>query len=300
MHMRARAAVRFGVLAVIAAVASPAAGGPPSATSAKDKDPKKQCVTAYEDAQALRNTGRLRAAREQDLLCSAPVCSKVLRKDCVTWAQELDASIPTVVFEVHDRDDKETSSVRVLVDDEPLLETLSGKAVEVDPGQHLFRYELAGAEPIEEHMVIREGEKNRKLSVSFFKPPPPSETPTPTPTTPQPPPSGSPVGPIVLGSVGVIGVGVFATLAILGTKRKGELESSCAPRCAHADVSSVRNELVAGDIALGVGVVSLGAAAILFFRSRDAGPAEAPAKAAWSGGLRQVPGGAMMDLSGRF
>src|SRR5580700_9118420 len=34
----------------------------------------------------------------------------------------------------------------------------------IDPGEHTFRYEAPGAAPVEQHAVIRVGEKNRMLT----------------------------------------------------------------------------------------------------------------------------------------
>ena len=261
-------------------------------------DVKQQCANAYVQTQTARKASKLRSAREQGLVCAQNACPDVVKKECAVWLTEIEASLPTVVFEVRDTSGSETSAVRVFFDDEVLKEQLDGKAVAVDPGEHRIRYELEGQPSIEERMVIREGEKNRKLSVSFIKavpvtPPPGSETPEAGGE------GGVPAITYVLGGVGVVGLGLFATFGILGTNEKSELEDTCAPNCSEADVDDVRAKLIAADVSLGVGIVALGVAAVLFFTAPPATPAPAPATALrfdW----QPTQGGFVTTFGGRF
>jgi hypothetical protein len=262
-------------------------------------DVKQQCADAYVQTQTARKASKLRGAREQVLLCAQNACPDVVKKECAVWLTEIDASMPTVVFEARDASGSETSAVRVFFDGQVLKEQLDGKAVTIDPGEHRVRYELEGQAPIEELVVIREGEKNRRLSITFLKAapgtsPPGSDT------------SGGGAGGVppityVLGGVGVVGIGLFATFGILGVSDKSELEDTCAPNCSESDVDGVRAKLIAADVSLGVGVVALGVAAVLFFTAPPATAAPAPAPAtALRFDWQPTQGGFVTTFGGRF
>lgn len=255
------ATVALGVLAS-SAFASPA--------MAQDEQ-KQKCISAYEQAQSMRQSGQLRAAREQALFCAQDSCPEVVRNDCATWLGEIVAGTPTVTFEVRDLAGASTTRVKVEFDGALLKDGLDGKAVPVDPGEHTFRFLLGddstGAEPEVREMVvvIREGEKNRKLEVAFGEPPPPD--PGTAPSGPVEQDEGIPIATIVLGGVGVVGIGMFAAFALIGTSEKSDLENDCAPNCAEDEVDSVRTKFIVGDVSLAVGVVSLAAAAIIWATS---------------------------------
>jgi hypothetical protein len=132
-------------------------------------DDKQACSTAYADLQTLRRDGKLQAARQQAAVCTRDVCTAFIRDDCTKWLGEIEATLPSVVIDVRDAQGQETAAVRVLLDGQPWLDALDGKAKPIDPGQHTLRFEMEGTPPIEETVQIREGEKNRKLSASFQK-----------------------------------------------------------------------------------------------------------------------------------
>lgn len=75
---------------------------------------------------------------------------------------------------------------------------------------------------------------------------------------------------IALGALGVAGLGVFGVVAATGEARYARLET-CRPHCAHDDVQALRATYVAGDIGLAVGLVALGAAALVHVFEPQAG-----------------------------
>ena len=267
---------------------------------ARAEDVKKQCASAYEQAQVLRKERKLQKAEEQLAVCSQKACPAFVRKECAQWSKDVKAALPTVVFEVRDASGKPLTNARVLVDGKVLKDPIDEAEVVIEPGDHVLRYELAGATPIEQGVTIREGEKARKLSILFD---------TTAPVAPPPPPEvvgsgdggGPPVLAFVLGGVGVIGVGAFVTLGVLGKSQRDDLRDACAPACSEDDVSSVRTKLILADVSLGVGVVSLGVATYLFIASGGSKPKPAPAENAqlW---LDVAPrtGGGMLGLRGSF
>ncbi len=286
-------------LATLAA-APGAAAAPPT---------KKQCAAAYEEAQAQRKDGELTAAREQALICAQDACPAVVRGDCDRWLQDIEQSLPTLVFQAHDRRGEETAEVRVYLDGALLRERLDGKAVPIDPGEHVLRFEIDGAAPKEERLVIREGEKLRKVAVSFLEQV--KGDPRPIPDAP-PAPSGeqvkadagggAPALAWVLGGVGVVGLGAAGVFGGLALSEKGDLEATCAPGCSEDQVGAVRTKLLVADVALGVGVVSLGVATVLFVTAGPDGDEakEARRPAPIRVGITPLAGGAFAGLSGTF
>ncbi|WP_438002208.1 hypothetical protein WMF26_24065 [Sorangium sp. So ce185] len=164
---------------------------------------KRACAAAYERAQGLRRDGKLLAAREALIACSQPTCPAAAVADCGPWLAEVEKSLPTVVIAAKDAHGRERLDVRVLVDGRPLAAALDGKALPVDPGPHTFRYEPASGPAVEERVLIREGEKNRAITVTLgassagapASPPPPAAAPTPASTGSPPAPTAAPTAP---------------------------------------------------------------------------------------------------------
>lgn len=278
---------RFGLLLFFAL--SSVSGG------ARAADMKKECVAAYESAQVLRKDRKWKEALEPLEVCSQSKCPGVVRKDCVAWKKEITTNMPTVIFVVRDTSGNVVKDVRVLVDGKVVREELDDAPVTVDPGDHLFRYEQKGAEPIEQSVEIRSGDKDRRLSVTMTALPPPPP--------PSAPPYRPPVFVYVLGGVGVAGIAAFAALGTLGKSERDDLAATCAPACSDDDVSSVRTKLIAADVSLGVGVAALGVGTYFVLRGVLAKPEAAPpapeAGALWFD-WQPLPGGGMGQVVGRF
>lgn len=239
-----------------------------SATAGADE--KQQCLSSYVDGQTLRNQKRFGEAHGALLRCARDACPKEISADCATWLREVDASLPTVVFEARDADGRDRLDVRVLVDGLPFLEQIDGHAKSVDPGVHVFRYEATGAIPAEERVAIREGEKNRRLSVVLKK-----TISAPLPPAP-PAPASRPIPPlaIVFGGLTLVGAGVFAGFGVSGRYGDPSLRTldACNGRCSNDDVSAVRLKFAVADVGLVTGIVSL-ALATYFFVARPTIPA---------------------------
>ena len=107
---------------------------------AQPEEMKQQCAAAYETAQGARRDGKIRAARERALVCSQDACPGVIKKDCAQWLNEIESSIPTVVFEARDAAGVETTKVRVFFDGELLKEGLDGKAASVARDRYRLRF----------------------------------------------------------------------------------------------------------------------------------------------------------------
>jgi hypothetical protein len=294
------ARLRPAILAAVLAASAIVIAGP-SPAHAQDDATKQACVSAYDETQSSRQKGALRAAREKALACSQEACPAIVKKDCAQWLGELEAALPTVSFAVKDATGQDTTSARVFLDGQLLAERVSANAAQVDPGERTFRVELEGKPPIERKVVIREGEKGRVLEFSFADP----ADATQPPATDDKDSAGIPVASWVLGGVGVVGLGLFATFGAIGLSEKSDAEDpagGCAPNCTDDEVSSIRGKFLVADISLGVGIAAIGAAVIVAFASGGGGgeeAARAPAPS-FSVGAAPLPGGGFASASGNF
>jgi len=125
------------------------------------------CLGASEKGQRARSAGKLREAREQFLLCSSDGCPAMVRRDCAQWQSEVIATLPSIVLGAKDRGGRDLFDVSVSVDGEPLVKKLDGKSLPIDPGPHTFKFEMAGAPPVVERALVKEGEKTRVIAVTF-------------------------------------------------------------------------------------------------------------------------------------
>jgi hypothetical protein len=279
----------------------------PLAESRARADDKEACVAAADQAQTLRDEGKFRAARAQMMACARDACPALVRRDCDKYLADLDAAQPTVVLGARDAKGNDVAGTRVLLDGVPLVDHLDGKPIAIDPGEHTFRYETSGAASVEQHAVIRVGEKNRILTAILMastavvaKPIPVAPPPKPTEPEEASPsaPLNVPVASVVLASVGVVaGVG-FAYFGLSGQSDVSNLRATCAPNCAQSQVDSARTKLIVSDVALGVGVVSLAAAAWIFFHR---GPQQtASTQSAFQADVQPRPGGGVASFTARF
>lgn len=234
-------------------------------------DEVRACVAASEQAQQLRDDGKLQKAREQMLVCARESCPAPVRKDCAAWLTALDASVPTIVLSAQDEGKHDLFEVEVRLDGVPLKNPLDGKAIPVDPGPHTLRFEARGRPPVEERVLVREGEKRRAVTVQLSAGSPAgspeSGSGSPAPVAPAASPSRVPTTSIVLGGVGVAALGSFAAFGILGKNQLAKLHETCGVThtCAEADVDAARTKLIVADVSLGVSVVALGLATMVFF-----------------------------------
>jgi hypothetical protein len=262
-------------------------------------DAKLACADAYHAAQFQRKNGTLRKARESLLVCASDKCPSILQPDCVRWLGEVEAAIPSVVFAAKGPDGKDVVEVRVSIDGEVVTDTLDGKAVVLDPGKHTIRFERPGEKPISQGILVREGEKARVVSASWAKPDTTSETKTVVVTEAARPVSSNPkTAAWIFTGVGVVGLATFGTLALLASNRRQELRDQCYGHCNESDIDDVKRRFLFADVALGVGIVSLGVATALFFGGSDGSSAGTKESARL--GIAPTTTGGVAVLSGAF
>jgi hypothetical protein len=260
--------------AAAAAVAAPASSGTARA------DQIEVCASAAMTAQRLQRDGRLQSARQALVTCSGPGCPNEVRALCDDLFSRIDASQPTLILGARDEQGRDIVAAAVYVDNVRVADSLDGRAILLDPGPHTLRFERAGSPPVEESIVLREGQKNRSLVVVV-----------PGPTLVASSSSPIPTASYVLGAIGILGLGVFAALAVDGQSRY----DACNPHgCSQSTVDHIATERDVTFGVLGVGVVSLAAAAWWFFFARPTH------RASLGVGVTGVPGGGVAALAGSF
>jgi hypothetical protein len=230
-------------------------------------DDKRACIDASEQAQLLRMHGKLRGAKEQLLVCARDVCPPLVAHDCGQWLQEVATSTPTVVIGALDAQGKDVGDIRVWVDDEPFVDKLDGSAVPIDPGKHIFQFLRSGAPPFEETVIVREGEKNRILSVRL----PSSQALATRTLVLEPETRGearSAVMPILAYSllgVGALALGIGTYLEITQVNDLATLRNTCGrtATCSQSSVDTISSDRVYAGLSLGAGVAAAGVGALI-------------------------------------
>ena len=254
---RRREVVLAGVVTFMGLLGSPRAAR---------ADLVESCARAAEASQELRAADRLVESREQLRSCARDVCPGVVQADCRTWLAEVEGAVPSVVIFASDDQDRPLSAVTVSIDGRIVAKGLDGKPIAVDPGNHTFSFEAEGFHAATQDMVVRTAEKNRDLRVVLR--PIGGAEPGATDAS-----AGIPTWSWVLFGVGVAALGTGTYLGLDARSDVSHLRETCAPFCATDDVDRSRRQLLIADIALGVGMVSVGAATWLALSGSKEEPA---------------------------
>lgn len=244
--MALRAAALGCVLAGVLGGSAPARaeGGPSNA----------RCASAYVDGQRALRERRLQHARDEFLLCAREPCPAAFRPECAAWLGEAQAAMPSVVVVARTSSGEERRDARVSIDQDLFADWLDGTAKELDPGDHTIRVELPDEPAIERRILVREGEKARVVSFVLASPPAAS--------TSAPDRRGrraEPSAPVWLfGSLTVVSGAAFAYFGMRGMGIRSDL-ALCKGACAQSRIDSGNLCWLLADVALGAGIVSLGA-----------------------------------------
>jgi hypothetical protein len=295
-------------------------------SSARAADPTTaDCLGASESSIKLRGEHKLREARAQLLVCAAATCPDDVRSECERHVTEVNASIPTIVFEAKDASGADLTAVKVTMDGAVLVERLEGTAISLDPGEHSFTFEVAGQAPVQKSLVLREGEKDRRERVTLgaaaalaapaapLASPPPGDAPSVESAPPPPPASDSSGGSwssqktwaVVLGGAGLVGIGVGTAFGLSAGSAWSRAQTECGsptscPQHAQAvsDHDSASNAATWSTVGFGVGAAAIVAGVVLWATAPSGG------KSATASGVQVLPtmgdrtGG--LAVSGRF
>ncbi|MBI2388511.1 MAG: hypothetical protein HYV09_02740 [Deltaproteobacteria bacterium] len=249
--------------------------------AASADDEKEACVLAHADAQRAMKAVDLVMAHRALTRCSRTSCPAPVRLECIDWLADVSARVPSVIF-VARVGDAAVTEVLVRVDGELVAATLDGRSYALNPGEHVVRFERAGAEAIERRVLVLESDRSRVVEGAW---PAPSAAAAPVAAqvaSPKPAPPDAPRAPVrptpiaawVLAGVGVVGLATFIGFAVDGRVRQAELEAGCAPYCAADEVRAMRRSYLIGDVALAVSLASFAGSGALFWVS--SGPATSP------------------------
>jgi hypothetical protein len=220
------------------------------------------CIAAHVEAQRLQKAGKVRSARDSLVTCANPSCPAMLVGECSSMLAEVDKSVPTIVLEAQDSNGRDLGDVRVSIGGQLLTPRLDGKAIELDPGEHTFRFETPGFAALEQTVIVREGDKNRRIGVVFSA----------GPVSPPPvdPDGDRDISPAfwASGAVGVAGLVLFGALGLTGLQQRSDLdEQGCAPNCDPDDVDQTRALFIGADVSLAIGIAGLALTPVFYFTS---------------------------------
>jgi hypothetical protein len=246
-----------------------------------------ECLTAYDGSLDLRRKNQLRATRAKLVICSSQSCPAEIRSECIGRVRDIDASMPTVVFEARDGAGKDLVAVSVKMDGDLLAERLQGSALPIDPGEHTFTFEVAGRPGIEKRLLILEGEKLRRERVEFAAIAPAKPLAPPPVTVARPvileQPQQSPVEKpgwsrsrplaLVLGGVGVAATGLGVAYGFVAMSRRETANNLCpTSQCNGQDGSDAWNRAhSAGNISTGsfiVGAAGIASGVVIWLRAK--------------------------------
>ncbi len=230
---------------------------------AQNAPTKQQCADAYTQAQVLRAKDKLVLAKKQVDLCNDPACPQSLRKDCTAWVVELQESVPVLAVDVVDESGRPVTAAHVTVDGNTVT---SGQSLTLDPGSHAIAADAPDMVSASQTLELAKGEKRHATltlkSRADAKPEQAASQPF-------------PVVPVVLATVGVAFIGGFIGFGVAGNVKRSDLDATgCKPNCAQSDVDAIKTDYVIADVALGVGLVSIAVATVLFIVAETSSPAK--------------------------
>jgi hypothetical protein len=235
------------------------------AAPAARADDQQVCLAASEKAQQLRNAGKLTAARVELVTCGRAECPKLVQQDCTEWMKEVLAILPTVVPGAKDDKGRDVVDAKVSVDGKLLTETLDGKPFAVDPGVHTFRFESKAAPPVEERVVVRQGEKNRIITITLSgSGGSSSENEDVKSQEPSREKGSQPIAAYVTGGLGLLALGAALYIDLDANADARRLRETCAPNCAQTQVDDIESRYVIAGVTAAVGGAALVAGVVLF------------------------------------
>jgi hypothetical protein len=226
-------------------------------------DGKAACLDAAARSQKLRNAHQLVEARDQLRICAAAECPSVIQTDCVNWLSEVEKSLPGVVVAAKSASGADLVDVKVSVDGKPLLSKLTGQAVPMDAGPHVFHFETPDGSSLDQQVLVREGVKDQAVSVVFKGA---AGGGAPGAAVPSDGTASSPLRTAgwVVGGVGVAGLAAGLVAGIVAIEAKSS--AGCTGDLCNGSPSGVKSASLASDIGWITGgvLVAAGAGLVLF------------------------------------
>ena len=186
------------------------------------------CIAAFDNGQTLRTEAKLIAAKKAFIQCAQEQCPDAVEEKCGEWLTELETTLPSVIVVIPAG--VAASELKLWIDDVERPEALQGRAVDLDPGQHVIRYQK-GSDPAQEQpVVVAEGEQKKRIELTIAAPPDPDPAPDPTPAPiPKPPTDEGGISPLVFIGFGIAGAGaiVGGITGGIALSKASDLEDAC-------------------------------------------------------------------------
>jgi hypothetical protein len=251
-------------------------------------DGVEQCLQAYEAGQRLRQSGDLVRSAEELLVCGGPACPVRIQADCQRWLDDVERSMPAVVFRVRDVEGHPLADVSVSIDG-GAPRRLDGRALGMNPGEHEVVFECAGYQPLVTPVFVTEGEKLEPRPVTLqsiagavLRRGAPAVSAGPAvehaEAVPLAPPAHASLAvPLAAGAVGALGATGLIYFGVRAKNGEADLQQ-CTPNCSQSRVDGVKRDYLLSNVSLGVGIAGLAGAAILLLLDEPvpAGASAAP------------------------
>jgi hypothetical protein len=154
---------------LLAACISSLAGTARAAQDAPD------CAETYEKSQTLMKASggqsTLLPARDMLRSCVRSSCKEWVVAECSRWLEQVEARIPTVVFSARDTAGRDLTETTIsTVEGAVLAPRLDGRAIDMEPGEHVFVFIAPDGARSEKRVLVREGEKAQGVAAIFGGP----------------------------------------------------------------------------------------------------------------------------------
>lgn len=247
----------WGAFAAFAMAAPARAYAQPEPTTPDVAPEVVACAQDYEAAQVEAKAGHLRTAVEKAVSCAQDRCPSYVRGDCLRFVDEYKSQTPSIIVVARDKNGCDTTDAKVTVDGKLVLDKVDGRAIELDPGEHVVSVSAAGVVAEEQRIVATQSQKDRQLSFGEARAPGCKKGAI----APPPPPvkierSPMTVAGLVLGGLGLGALATSAGFGIAGFVQRGELDD-CKP-CSAQRIDDVRRTFIIGDVLLASGAALVG------------------------------------------
>ena len=169
------------------------------ATSIAAAAPIEKCTGNFEEAQLKEKRGKLVEAEQLYAACAESQCPSMIQTDCSAKRDEIIRRMPTITIVIRDAAGNDVTGY-VEIDGKPVADRTHAQPI--DPGEHTVGYRAEGGKPGTQKINVVEGEKARVVSIT------PGQTASGKDAAPTARTSESPsiVGPVVLGSIGLLAI----------------------------------------------------------------------------------------------
>jgi hypothetical protein len=125
------------------------------------------CADAFERGQVQRREGKLLAARRDFVFCAQQQCPEAIQQQCTSFHTDVDKMVPSIVISAIDSRGRDVVDVSVRIDGKPAGARLEGKPIELDPGEHIVRLEREGMKPVEQAVLVAEGQRAKLVRIEL-------------------------------------------------------------------------------------------------------------------------------------